>query len=366
MQTTLTVSESLSESLYPVVPATTLEMPILISLPTQTPAEIQHYVEEWIEKQGQFWPVELTASVLCQNLQCIYLTAWLVNAAGTAHWSASIGNDYLATINCAWCNGFGKRDNETCNSCFGTGRTTETRTNWHSANSGIDAKVIDGVVNNVEAGAIKLQCGDRLLSVQRQPIEASQTAQYQILHPMQRTRAEGMSVAQNTLQHALSVNANAQAQHMGDHVKGLSLSDIQTDQLDAKLWLYPIFLSRFAWSQETSLLVQVDGLTGTYHIDTPRSIRSERWQSWTLKALAVLLPMILILGAVVPALNDAGRVDINREAATQRTVLIIIGAILISVGLVFVLKRLHDGVPVHGQSSSNVTGKPAANLINGK
>ena len=103
-----------SSHLVHTVSADSLQGTITISQPEISWEKARDLVDQWLAKQDQFWPQDLTHDVLLDGIEYIYAAHWILSGAASGNWSASIGVDRKITEICP------KRK------CRGTGRLVET------------------------------------------------------------------------------------------------------------------------------------------------------------------------------------------------------------------------------------------------
>ena len=236
---------------YVLVPASSLNGTITISQPISE-SQVGGLIQTWVSKQDKFWPCELTADVLTQDLQCLYVAHWILYAIASATWSASIGVDQERYDICSYCKGtrgkwgknvYGDATFFECSVCGGKGQVRKTFTKWISqsgvANGTLKGRVIANVAND-----IRFRCGDRDLEAEESNLATPFPSDILVLQPNSIGDFEGQKLANNLVCQAVKQDAQSAASRLG-RVRDLQLAYVNVEDVKARTWLYPIFLGGY-------------------------------------------------------------------------------------------------------------------------
>ena len=286
---------------FKIIPIANVQGPITITKPKLSAVEARHLIDDWVAKQDQFWPNELTGEALATNLQVFYGAHWIMSGSASGSWSASIGFDRTERITCAKCIGRGTyRDKNmwgdmtdlSCWKCNGKGYDTRTRTDWHSQ-SGVARGVINQrVVENI-ASDTEIRCGKRDRSATEYPLSQPYPTDIYVFVPENNDHKAGLALAKDAVLDALQSDANAAASGLG-RVRDLRLGYVKVEHLDIRTWLYPIFAGTYEYDSSAHL-IEVDGVTGKMHVEVPKRIRNLRTTHWLKIIFIVAIPVIVAL-----------------------------------------------------------------------
>ena len=290
----------------PVVAANVLQGEIFYTPPKLAQPELFGAIQRWIIQQS-FWPQELTAERLAQNVRVVYLAHWLVSGTGEANWSASIGHNRENLEFCGHCGGDGfttrHRSNyeiyysdscksevsELCSVCKGKGMWKKTWTDWFDKSGRAQVSIERLVVENLSI-SLSIKCGKRSSSATLQPLTDSNLVVFQ---PETLDIAKGTSIAKEAVQRELQRQARSLAQKAGDRYRNLKI-EYRKENLKVRTWLYPIFQSEYSFEGEMRA-VQVDGVTGEAYAEIPSSVSSKR----AILTLGIIVAITIIVLIVV-------------------------------------------------------------------
>jgi len=281
---------------YALVPASSLSGTVAITQPISD-SQVKDLVQTWVSRQDKFWPSELTTDVLTYNLQCMYAAQWILYANASGTWAASIGVDHERYEICPSCKGkrgvWGKNiSNEPtfyeCGSCSGKGQVKKTFTVWNSqsgiANASLNGRVIENIAND-----IRIRCGKRDIKANESFLSSPFPSDILVLQPKNTGDAAGQRIAENLVRSEVKRDAQSTASRLG-RVRDLQVAYVNVEGVQARTWLYPIFLGTYHF-EEALHLVEIDGVTGKLRIDVPKSVRNKRVFN-TLKIIAIIIAVI--------------------------------------------------------------------------
>jgi hypothetical protein len=285
---------------YTFVEISTFDCPALMVVPKFNELEIKTKVNEWFNKQDAHWPSALTVDYLLQNLLCVNLPYWLMNAEGSGQWSAQIGREVNVEHKCNTCNGTGTYylltgGSQTCTDCGGKGRIIRTETNWTSQSGVCSGGIREEIEENFDLkNNPPLRCGKRDFKASTTPLQ-SRGSQLLFL-PLNLSQSAAQSVAQEHVERAISRDGDRQASGLGQ-VRNFRLGLTQIHNLNVSILLYPIYISSYLFEEKTHL-IEMDAVTGTLYIQVPDSIKSARFKA-ILKRIAPFIAALVVLVLVV-------------------------------------------------------------------
>ncbi|GJM42993.1 MAG: hypothetical protein DHS20C20_32750 [Ardenticatenaceae bacterium] len=177
-------------------------------------------------------------------------------------------------------------DNAECTTCNGSGRVEKTETIWNNQSGFVEATVDGHIVENYDQEQINLKCGKRKFSVDSSWLSADVLEKYDVISPLQTDSEVGEQLAEKITCHQTEEEAHRIASQMGQ-VKNLQVVNLQTQNLGAYLWLYPLLLGQYAYDEELWQL-QIDGVTGKMWGDVPKSVKGKQWKDRIVVLLVVL------------------------------------------------------------------------------
>jgi hypothetical protein len=297
--------------LFPTITPDTIETKVSVSRPQVPNDKVADIGSTWVQKQGKHWPEELTAQTIVANLTLFYLPHWIVNGQGSANWSASVGQDYYVPKQCGRCFGKGivrASENsvagsydkmEHCSLCGGSGKEQVKETRYISQGGFVNGTVAGLAFDNLFPNIVELKLKNRNYSAPQELIDKAQTSDYRILKPEQVSAITGRNLAEKTLADTLKSNAHDIASGMGP-VRDLQLVNIQTQFVDAHIWLYPILLGTFNFEDE-ELHVQLDAITFEIQVEIPQSVKNKRMKDMLIYGgiAAAIVAVVAILFIVL-------------------------------------------------------------------
>lgn len=296
-------------SRYSLVTAKSFDGPITMTQPIAI-SEVHTRIQNWLGEQGKFWPEDLTVDVLTNELYLCYMAHWRLDATASAPWSATIGTERDKYEICSSCKGTRGRWNKNiagdpyfsdCPSCDGKGQVRKSYTEWFNQSGYANAVLDHAVVLNV-ANGVKFRCGNRNYGA---PYDVpSAPADAMVLEPEAADRASGLKLARNVVYAQLQNDSLASAERLG-RVRDIRLGDASIKGVNAQIWLYPMFVGTYDYAGD-SYSVEVDGVTGKLHVDTPTSVKNQRAFEvfrWAV-IFAVIFIAVLIGGLVITAMFD--------------------------------------------------------------
>lgn len=285
------------------IQASCLEKPVSITYPLTFDA-IQKGVQAWVSKQDKFWPSEITDAVLSNNLECIYVAYWILDASASGTWSAAIGIEKERTAPCSACGGSGlryyhdingKQATQTCWKCDGKRQEKIWFTEWFSQ-SGVAQGHLGGVVKDNIANDVSFHCGSRDYNARSVPLPTPCPPDIAIFQPRSTENFAGVELAKNLVASKVRSDANYNASQLGK-VKDLQVAYVQVHKASASLWLYPIFVGDYIFDDQ-SHLIQIDGVTGQVYVEVPKRIRNQRLieiAKWIVAVIAVIGVVVFVL-----------------------------------------------------------------------
>lgn len=283
---------------FNIIVATSIPGPVTISKPKVSIDEVKRLINEWIAKQDQFWPPELTGEVLTKNLRVIHAAHWILSGAASGNWSASIGVDRKQYIPCSNCSGRGRYraadfsgniKDFPCPHCDARGVQERTVTDWHSQSGVARGSVDQHIIENVAADT-EIRCGKRDYSAPE--YQLAKRDDVLVFAPERIEHEAGLSRAKDAVVSALNSDANAAASGLG-RVRDLRLGYVNIERHEARTWLYPIYSSKYEY-EGSSHLVEVDGITGKVFVEVPKSVRSQRTAHGLRTAAIISIPILIV------------------------------------------------------------------------
>ena len=284
---------------YVLVPASSLSGTVTITQPISD-SQVKDLVQTWISRQDKFWPSELTTDVLTRNLQCVYAAHWILYAKASGTWAASIGVNHERYEICSSCKGkrgrwgkniYGDATFYECGSCGGKGQVRKTFTVWNSqsgvANASLNGRVVENIAND-----IRIRCGKRDLKANESLLSPPFQSDILVLQPKNTGDVAGQRIAENLVHAEVKRDAQSTASGLG-RVRDLQIAYVNVEGVQARTWLYPIFLGIYHF-EEALHLVEIDGVTGNLHIDVPKSVRNKRILN-ALKIIAIITAVIAVV-----------------------------------------------------------------------
>jgi hypothetical protein len=278
------------------VSADNLEGSVELSSPVLSLKDIQQKIVQWVEKQDSFWPDDLTAEMLTMNLQEVYVAHWVLTCEADGLWAASIGTDHNEPVRCSGCvgrgwNRYGPNDKRVCTDCAGTGQTLRKKTFWATQSGGANASINGKVVENV-ADNTPIRCGKRDLNASGKLLTKPFPSNVLVLRPESTDDDTGIKLAQEYARIRLENDANSQASSLG-RVRNLRVTNINTANVKAFTWLYPIYAGKYIYN-EKSYLIEIDGITGKLSVPQPAGVIAKRVAVW----IAVIATIVAVISGL--------------------------------------------------------------------
>lgn len=283
-------------AIYPTQFARSLEGAVTVTTPRITDKQHISIAREWVQRQGKYWPEELTAELVAANLELVYAPYWIASASGSAQWSASIGHRRSVIKVCPTCRGRGRHyDDSECYNCNGSGRVQDTEIFWTSQSGVVEAAINGKIVENLDA-AIRLKCGKPDTSAPEIRLNTASQDDYQILRPQSTSISAGRSLAEKLLKDELQSKAHRSARSMGDETRNINVGYVQTANVAVRTWLYPVYIGYYDYQAER-LPVQIDGVTGKIWGDVPRDVKAKRFRDQMI--IAAIVAVALLIGFLI-------------------------------------------------------------------
>ena len=267
---------------------------------------IQNHISE-----QNFWPDDLNTLF---RVTCLYVPFWSIKGRGVGRWSASIGTHHVRSRVCRSCSGTGRVESlakigaqfitggsgstkTTCPKCGGGGVKEEKFTTWdqQEANVAVDVQQLEQ--NTVSS--LDLECGEQHVDVANFIGSDELDNSTEIVIPKITDEKSGLSLAEDIIDKKLRSSAKNSA--LGDEVENFQMLYKQYENPQAILVLYPIYFGRYDYKDE-DLNIQIDGVTGTIHMELPKSVRLKQGALTTLGIIALIAAVIFICIAIVESI----------------------------------------------------------------
>lgn len=265
------------------VPINVFEKELILSNPI-TSTQLKDVINEWVQKQDDFWPLELTTNILFDSLECVYAPFWLINASASGSWSASIGRDYVRYEICSACKGTRGRHGKDiwgdpqfyeCSVCNGSGQQKITYTEWVSQSGVANANIENRILSNINDTNF-LKCGKRDFRGNAKVLVPPFPEDIFVLQPQNSSSDSGEKKARDLIHEDIYQNSRKSSSRLG-RVRDLQIAYVNIEKAESKTWLYPIFIGKYTYDEKDHI-IQVDGVTEKLYIEIPKIVRKKRIQ----------------------------------------------------------------------------------------
>lgn len=280
-------------SKYNITSGKNLHGEITLSKPISN-LDLKNKINEWVLKQGKIWPKELSEERLLENVILVFKPHWVLSGEASCSWSASIGVSKWRYVVCSSCNGKGgkwkgsgnDRYFSECWFCHGSGQEEYKYIEWGFqsgySNVDINGRIFDNILNEY-----RIRCGEIDLKAEEKPVSINILEKLLIITPKTIGDENGSNISRMLLKNEVYENAHYMASSNGE-VKNLNIANLQLINPNARLWLYPYFLSFFEYDN-LIYFIEIDGITGNIFVEIPKSVKQKRFLRSCLIAICIII-----------------------------------------------------------------------------
>lgn len=266
--------------------------------------EVHARIADWRTKRSSFWPAEIDKELLTRNLQPVFVPHWLVNAAATGKWSATIEHLTGTMETCSSCKGKGVGSNgDDCFSCDGKGFKEASKITRAVEQGGVSVSLENATIDNV-AGGVPIHSCKETAEPKGSKLPGQLPADAFILYPRDIDSESAKESALQLAQGAIRERAAEIAAGLGYRYRDLEIFDVDISLRSMTTWLYPIFFGIYNFEGQ-SLPVEVDGVNGKVYVETPVSVKQKE-EAARLTAILVSVGFALLIIALLIGERIAG------------------------------------------------------------